>query len=220
MKLQPRIFATLCAALISTPAFAAQISLPTTLDQLLPDGDFVVVGNKTFDQFNYSMSGDMPIPEQINVQASTSGEGIRFGAPFADLPGGIGNGISMATIGYTVTSSNPGISHVMLTANPSLVGGGGSGFATVTETYAGFPNVKLDVFQDVGLDPPVVLEASASLGATVNALTVMQGISLFTTDAVIPATLQFTEQVFVPEPTGLMLALAGFVGLGALRRRQ
>ena len=101
-----------------------------------------------------------------------------------------------------------------------MVGGGGSGFATVTETYSGFPNVKLDVFQNLGLDPPVIVEASASLGATVNALTVMQGISLFTMDAVIPATLQFTEQVFIPEPTGLMLALAGFVGIGILRRRR
>jgi len=217
VKIQLRIYATLSAVLVSTTTFAAQIPLPATLDQLLPDGDFAIVGDKTFDLFTYAMNGDMPVAQQITVMASSSGGGIRFDGPFADLPGGIGNGISSATLGYTVTS-NPGISDVMLAANPSLVGG--SGFATVTETYAGFPSVKLDIFQDVGMVPPVMTADTASLGSTVNTLTVMQGISLLTTDAVIPATLQFTEQEFVPEPAAAVLAAFGFVALAALGRRR
>ena len=217
MKLQPRIFATLCAVFISTPAFAAQIPLPTTLDQLLPDGDFATVGDLTFDQFTYTSGGDMPIPEQINVEATVSSTGIRFSGPFVDLPAGIGNGVSSATLGYTVTST-VGISVVMLSGNASLVGG--SGIASVTETYAGFPTVKLDVFDDPTDPVPVIVETSADLGTTVNSLTVMQGITLFTTDPVSPATLQFTDHEFVPEPTGLVLTLVGFVGIGALRRRR
>lgn len=218
MKLQPRIYATLCAVVISTPAFAAQISLPTTLDQLLPDGDFAVVGDLTFDLFTYTSSGaDMPIPAQINVVAAASNTGIRFTGPFLDLPAGIGNGASSATLGYTMTST-VGISVVKLAGNPSLLGGSGS--ASVTQTFEGFPTIKLDIHDDPTDPVPVIVEASANLGTTVNSLTVLQGITLRTEDPNLSATLQLTNQEFVPEPTGFMLALVGFVGIGALRRRR
>ena len=217
MKFQLRTAATLCAFLLCSSAFSAQIPLPATLDQLLPDGDFAMVGDLKFDNFTYIASGDMPIPAQINVEALNATT-IRFTGPFLDLPGGIGNGASDATLGFTVMG--PGISEVSLSGNPSLLGGSGS--ASVTETFAGFPNVKLDIFDQ--LPPqnnmPLVNADATSLGATVNSLTVVKDILLLTQDPLISATLSVIDQGFTPEPTGLAMALVGFIGLGALRRRR
>ena len=211
MNYQPRIVAALCVALLSSPAGAALISLPTTLDQVLPDGDFVMVGDLTFDEFSYIASGDMPIPTQIGVEEIPGG--LRFTGPFLDLPGGAGNGASDATLGYTVTAPG-GISEVFLRGNPSLLGG--SGNASVTETFAGFPTIKLDVYDETS---GTFLEDSANLGTTVNRLTVIKDILLFTTDDIRAATLSVIDQV-VPEPAGLTLALFGILGLGVLRRSK
>ena len=73
---QLRVTAALCVAMLSSSACAGLISLPTTLDVLLPDGDFAMVGNYKFDEFTYNASGDMPIAEQIEVSALRGG--IRF----------------------------------------------------------------------------------------------------------------------------------------------
>ena len=211
MNYQLRVTAALCVALLSSSACAGLISLPTTLDVLLPDGDFVMVGDYQFDEFTYNASGDMPIAAQIDVSALAGG--IRFTGPFIDLPGGPGNGASDATLGYTVTTT-AGISEVLLRGNPSLLGG--SGNASVTETFTGFPTIKLDIYDETS---GTFLEDSVVLGATVNSLTVVKDILLLTTDPIRSATLSVIDQV-VPEPTGLVLALFGFVGLSVLRRSR
>ena len=91
---------------------------------------------------------------------------------------------------------------------------GGNGIASVTETFNGFPTIKLDVYDDPS---GAFLEDSARLGATVNTLTVVKDVLLLTTDPIRAATLSVLDQV-VPEPTGLMLALFVFLGLGVAYR--
>ena len=209
MNYQLRVTAALCVAMLSSSACAGLISLPTTLDVLLPDGDFVTVGDYEFDKFTYTAGGDMPIASQIGVDAIAGG--LRFTGPFLDLPGGPGNGASNATLGYTVTTT-AGINEVLMRGNPSLLGGTGN--ASVTETFTGFPTIKLDIYDDPS---GTFLEDSVRLGESVNTLTVVKGILLLTTDPIRNATLSVLDQV-VPEPTGLILALFGFLGLSVLHR--
>ncbi len=192
--------------------YAGQIALPTSLDTLLPDGDFAMVGDLKFDNFNYIFGGDMPAAVQINVEEVSGG--IRFTGPFLDLPGGVGNGASDATLGFTVTGS---ISEVILSGNPSLLGGIGTGVAAVTETFAGDPTTKLDIFdQGAGVN----LIASASIPAT-SSLTVIKDILLLSQDPVESATLSVIEQRFVPEPTTFSMVLMGLgCWVGLLRRRR
>ena len=97
MNFQLRVTVALCVATLSSSACAGLISLPTTLDVLLPDGDFAIVGDYEFDEFTYIAGGDMPIASQIQVSAIRGG--IRFTGPFIDLPGGPGNGASDASGG-------------------------------------------------------------------------------------------------------------------------
>jgi len=207
-----RALAIATATVFVTPTlYAGQITLPTTLDTLLPDGDFAMVGDLKFDSFNYIFGGDMPEPVQINVEAVA--DGIRFTGPFVDLPGGVGNGGSDATLGFTVTG---GISQVSLSGNPSLLGGVGTGVAAVTETFAGDPTTKLDIFdQGAGVN----LIATTLIPAT-SSLTVIKDILLLSQDPVESATLSVIEQKFVPEPTTLSMLLLGLGTLGFFRRRR
>lgn len=207
-----------CIAVLSlnTTAFCGRIPLPTTLDMLLPDGDFVTVGDLTFDNFTYLASGDMPTPEQINVDA-LGDTGIRFTGPFLDLPGGVGNGASDATLAFTVTSGSL-IDGVTLSGNPSVLAGPGSGSASVTETFVGIANAKLDIFDiTTGLNTI----DSVSIPGT-NSLSVIKDILLFTADPEQEATLSVIDQSFsIPEPSSSSLCLlAGFVGIAAVRKKR
>lgn len=202
------VIAAICVPSISN---AGQITLPTSLDSLLPDGDFVAVGDLTFDHFNYIAGGDMPAASQINVEAAVGG--LRFTGPFLDLPGGVGNGASDATLGFTVMG---GVSEVSLSGNPSLLGGLGTGIASVTETFAGIGDTKLDIYDN---GSGVGLTATTTIAHT-NSLTVIKDILLLSTDPVQSATLSVIEQSFVPEPATMSMVLMGLVGLGLIRRRR
>src|SRR4051812_27425089 len=83
----------LSVSLGSLSARAGQIPLPTTMDQLLPAGNFVVVGPEpdTFSNFSFSSSAIPPTtpvlpPSQLNVSEFHLGveNGLEFsGAMFA-----------------------------------------------------------------------------------------------------------------------------------------
>lgn len=206
------IRAAFCFCLLATSTNAGQIMLPTTLDTLLSEGDYALVDGLQFDDFRYIASGDMPIPSQINVEAADYG--LRFTGPFVDLPGGVGNGGSDATLGFRVTSDST-FNTVSMLGNPSILDG--TGVAAVTETFVGLPTVKLDIYDQHNGPTPLNTEASASIPAT-SSLTVIKDILLLTTDNTQSATLSVIEQTFVPEPSAGMMMLLG--GLLLVRRRR
>ena len=212
MKYQLRLAITLVALAVASAASAGQIALPTTLDKLLPVGDFAVVGDLVFDEFAYSWGGNMPDPVQISVVAINNG--IEFVGPFLDLPGGEGNGASDARILYTVTG--PGISQVSLSANPDLLGATGN--ASITEDFLNIPDIKLNSF-DKPSEGIFKSFDSAGLGGTFDRVEVRKDILLFTDDDIISATLSSVRQEFTPEPSSLMLSVLGLLGF-ALRRRR
>jgi hypothetical protein len=104
-----------------------------TLDQLVA-GQTLTVGDKLFDHFSYSKTGNMPVSSGITVQGiidSAGNYGILLSGAFQDLFGG---GASDALVKFNVTVLDAGktIAAVNLFGNPTVTG---SGIASVTETF-------------------------------------------------------------------------------------
>src|SRR5262245_19529048 len=111
-------------ALLTLTAHSSHAAL-TLADLTNPDGSSngqtVVVGDKTFSDFTYSATGDMPSASGVNVIPLTSGDlGLRFTGAFHDNAGG---GASDAAITFTVTTSGGfHITDAHLSGNPSVIG--------------------------------------------------------------------------------------------------
>ncbi len=208
---------------------AIAIPLPATLDQLVnadgtnKAGTYIPLDGNALSLFTYSWTGDMPIPSQIDITQTPQGK-LRFSGAFIDLPGGPGDGASDATLQFDVEGSPDPRQYtgITLAGNPSV--GTGSGVAQVTETLlnTGLPEpIQLDlVSADVPTNMPIQLETSTNFSSPILSFTVVKDILLLTRDNLQPATISFIDQEFIPEPTGLTLALLGFLGLArALRRR-
>ena len=215
--------ASVLTYLLCSPAIAAQIPLPTTLDALLTAGDFAVVGDFTFDNFTYLpdalIQGQMPLASQVNVEPLAGNDGLRFTGPFVDLPGGDGNGGSEAVLGFDVSASSA-IASATLSGNPSLTGVA-VGVAEVIETFAGLADTRLAIWDK----PPgggLNLISSTSFANPVNELTVLKDILLLSRDDVNSATISVIDQQFtlVPEPTAWSLAAVAALGLMVVRRRR
>lgn len=201
---------------------AGQISLPTTLDKLAGSDDFVVVGDLKFDEFSYpedsTVQGNMPFASQITVRASNGDDGIRFDGAFFDLPGGVGNGASDATIGFDVTAMSGAITGATLHGNPSLKGGA-TGIAEVVETFEGIADRKLVIFDKTAT---LSLISKTDFDMPMTSLTVLKDILLFTESDTNSATISVIDQEFtlVPEPTAIIGMLLGVLGISLLRRRR
>ncbi len=232
-----RTVATLCTitcglaimAGVSTCSAATIIGDPVKLSSLLTPGGTIGAGDKTFTNFTYSFTGDMPDPVSVNVIPITDdfgNFGIRFQGAFIDTTGVAGG--SDALITYTVTAAlGRLISDAHLQGNPSLLGQFGS--MSVTETFlplSQVPPYRMRIYDDQNLGTKMVDSTAFTPTQSLNVQKDILGLAKINpNDPEGPSTvtLSFVDQTFsqiiIPEPTaGLLLACAG-VGLAMARRR-
>lgn len=222
------------------PAAASSISLddpailgtPIVLQTLIGQGS-VQVGDKLFDQFFYSSTGDMPDASGVNVIPivdAYGNYGLRFQGGFVDL---YGDGPSDALISYRVTVTEPGflISDVHLSGNPSVFGKKchssrygcqASGVLGVTETFLlDDPFTELVIYD---IDPgPSQLVDWALLTTPLQTLHVQKNILAFADKKKTVATLSFIDQTFsqvtaIPEPSTISLLIVGLAAAWQMRR--
>jgi hypothetical protein len=204
-------------------ARAALIPLPTTLDQLLPPGNFAVVGPVpyTFSNFSYSTdpAGSPPSTANITVREFHAGaeNGITFSGGFRALPG--------TTVDYAfsyVVTAPVGANFIDATLTGALGNNGGTGSVSVVQLLT-FPNGSA-LPQEISLPGSAASSITfagvssilvqedifingGSLGASVSSLN--QGFSSSAAPAPPPA---------VPEPSSLALLALGGAALTGWRR--
>jgi hypothetical protein len=235
-----RIFAGLGALLLMTcfslwtaPCSAATIiGSPVALSTLVVPGATIVVGDKTFAGFTYSITGDMPPAPLVNVipiQDDFGNFGIRFQGAFIDTTGAVGG--SDALITYTVTADALHlISDAHLQGNPTRLGTLGS--MSVTETFlplGAAGEFTMTIYDDQNVTPPKLID-STIFTTPVKTLSVQKDIlGLAKVDQQSPAgpqtvTLSFVDQTFsqiiIPEPATAALLFAGTLGFALLERRR
>jgi hypothetical protein len=215
-----------------TASGATIIGTPVALSTLLVPGSSIVSGDKTFTNFSYLPTGDMPGAINVNVVAITDDAGnfgIRFQGAFIDTTGVAGG--SDALIDYKVTAdSSHRISDAHLQGNPSRLGTLGS--ISVTETFLPVgPNGEntMRIYDDQNINPPKLVDSTV-FATPVQSLSVQKDIlALAKVDQSSPTapqtvTLSFVDQTFsqitVPEPATAVLMFAGVIGFGLLRRRD
>lgn len=211
---------------------ATIIGSPVALSTLVAPGGSIVVGDKTFTNFSYSPTGDMPPAISVNVIPITDDAGnfgIRFQGAFIDTTGVPGG--SDALIDYHVTAdSSHRISDAHLQGNPARLGTLGS--MSVTETFlplgANGQNT-MTIYDDQNFATPKLVDNTV-FATPVQSLSVQKDIlALAKVDPNSPTapqtvTLSFVDQTFsqitVPEPATAVLMFAGVIGFGLLRRRD
>jgi hypothetical protein len=203
------------------------IGNPVQLSTLVgnPNGS-ILVGDKLFEEFGYTASGDMPGAAGVNVvpiQDDDGNYGIRFQGAFVDLASSQGG--SDALITYKVTATRPGylISDAHLQGNPNLLGA--TGTVNVTETFlpldppADYTHT-LEIYDDEQHPDDPKHSDVTFFTPPVKMLDVQKDILIFAGDQT--NVLSFVDQTFsqiVPEAGTLSLSLIGLVSL-ALRRRN
>jgi hypothetical protein len=211
---------------------ATIIGTPVALSTLVVPGATIVVGDKTFAGFTYSITGDMPPAPLVNVipiQDDFGNFGIRFQGAFIDTTGAVGG--SDALITYTVTAGDLRlISDAHLQGNPTRLGTLGS--MSVTETFlplGAAGEFTMTIYDDQNVTPPKLVD-STIFTTPVKSLSVQKDIlGLAKVDQQSPAgpqtvTLSFVDQTFsqiiIPEPATMVLLFAGTFGFAMMRRRS
>jgi hypothetical protein len=190
------------------------------LSDLINGGGEIVHGDKVFDQFTYSFTGDMPGPENVNVVPITDVDenlGLQFQGFFSDLFSSQGG--SDALIGYRVTVQDPlrWIVDAHLFGNPELLGD--TGTMTVTETFVFYTmgDHQMSIFDD---ETAGSRNADWTEFAPRQVLHVRKDIGAFAGEDG-SVTLTFVDQTFsqidIPEASTGLLMLIGLACLGAVR---
>ncbi len=202
----------------TTCAFTVTLGDPIRLSRL-ENGGMFTVGDKTFSDFSYAATEDMPRSDAVNVipiQDCDGNFGVRFQGGFIDLPGG---SPSDALITYAVMPARGReIVDVHLAGNMELVG---PGIAQVVESFLPtFPNgPTLTIFDDGQVQQLIDwADLPRPIGSK---LFVQKDILLRSDVGGVSASVSFVDQTFsqIPEPSSFVL-LAGVVLLSWCRTRR
>jgi len=224
----PLLFAVKLLLIIAACATSTSIQAQDSvlLSELL-NGGSIASGDKLFDQFSYSATGDMPNSSGVSVIPIVDNDGnfgIRFQGSFLDLYSTDGDKGSDALIGFTVSATDPQrlISDAHLMGNPNLLGAD-VGSISVTETFA-FDAAgahQMNIFDDEGAG--TVLKDWTFFDQPRSSLTVLKDINAFAA-AQGSVTLSFVDQTFsqigtpaVPEASTGLLMLVGIATLAVGR---
>ncbi|MCC7086427.1 MAG: PEP-CTERM sorting domain-containing protein [Pirellulales bacterium] len=202
---------------------ATIIGSPVALSTLVSGGN-ITAGDKTFTNFTYLFTGDMPGPVNVNVvpiQDDLGNYGIEFQGAFVDLPSSVGG--SDAKITYTVTAGgNWLISDAHMAGNPNLLGETGS--VSVTETFLPLGangEFTMEIYDDEGRPVPQLVDSTIFTTPS-KSVNVQKDILIIVPTGSQSGTISFIDQTFsqieVPEPASMVM-LGGIVGLAFLRRR-
>lgn len=223
----------MCAALvvgvlISATAVSAAtiIGAPVALSTLLNNGGTVTAGDKTFTNFTYLFTGDMPGPVNVNIvpiQDDEGNYGIEIQGGFIDLPSSVG--ASDAKLTYTVTAGgNWLISDAHMAGNPNLLGTKGS--VSVTETFLPLGangEFTMEIFDDEGRPVPQLVDSTV-FSQPAKSVNVQKDILILVPTDGQSGTISFIDQTFsqieVPEPAFGVLMLGSMVGIAIVRRRS
>jgi hypothetical protein len=230
MTINPGASATLKRPFFALLAFTTLFILPATasaalLSALLVPGATLDVGTLQFGGFNYLNTGDMPAPTNVNVVPYTDlagNVGLMIQGAFLDFAPGTG---SDAFLGFTVTETDASklLAGATLAGDPQVMGG--SGIASVTETFLPTDtNLSLTIFDSVpGSYKPT---DSGTFAVPNTQVLVQKDILAFsaTVGGGVPM-LSWITQTFpetripIPEPATLALMGLGLIGFVWLRRR-
>lgn len=197
---------------------AGFIPLTTTLDQLLPAGNFTTVPTVapvlTFSNFTYTSSGTVPVAASSITVSALDSNGIQFAAPFVAATPNSGDSL----IGMTV-SSTLGLTSLTLSGNPAV---SGTGIASITETI--FNSAGTIIGQLLVTPTTANLSQTFTFAPGTTSVSVLKDIA-FAGGTAGTGQISFVRQTFttgVPEPASVVmmgLGLVGAIGVVRLRRK-
>jgi hypothetical protein len=231
------LFLTLAAGLLAwgfgaLEARAGQIPLPTTLDQLLPDGNFVVLSQPpgteadTISKFSFSSSAipmGTPLldPSQVNVR--------QFGTPFGPSDGLTFSGAFFAPAGttvdyeinYTITAPKGFNFTDALLGVVFNVPVGSTGTVSIGESlFDASTGLPLGNALGLSVSSPPGIDLAATVFPPVHSINVVKDIILV--GGSLGAGISVVQQGFssstIPEPHSLVLLAIGMGGFFTVRR--
>jgi PEP-CTERM motif-containing protein len=215
------ICAAIALAIAYTPGSQAQTFFPPAVSLTsLTNGGVIIVGDKAFSDFG--VSGD-PFASNITVEGIEAGGdfGIQFGGTIASS---LGNPMDL-TLMYQVSVTNSAnlISGANLSFNGTVNPPGSTGFATVVEQI--FTNNGVNPYGQMSVSVNGLGQGNLSTNMVITPPQPLLDIDKdVEVDAFLPAdsSISTINQTFtqVPEPSTMMLAIAGLSGLFLLRRRR
>ncbi|MEO2045002.1 MAG: PEP-CTERM sorting domain-containing protein [Pirellulales bacterium] len=191
--------------------------------------DGITVEDKVFDEFVYSIIGDMPEAEEVLVLGFEDLEGnfgLTFHGVFVDQAG---DGASDALLRFSVSVSEQAqLAGWSITDAHLFLGGVGVGqnsIFTVDESFEGHNNSMTVFSGNSNGQTEQIASAWTYFDSTVNKLRVTKDILAFTSDGtILPARATAIDQSFsqvqVPEPTTLSLLAMSLTGLLHVSRRR